>query len=85
MTAKRYQDQVLKPVLEMFYRQIVEIIHLLVMWVFDVVVNTPSSALVMRRAVVQFPAHPIPFLKIPTWWMSYWNLPFTSFRLQTGG
>ena len=44
----------------------VEIIHLLVMQVFSVVVNTPSSALVMRRAAVQFPAHPIPFLKIPT-------------------
>ena len=36
------------------------------MRVFSVVVNTLSSALVMRRAVVRFPAHSIPFLKIPT-------------------
>ena len=43
--------------------------HLLVTQVFGIVVTHQVQCFVMRRAVVQFPAHLIPFTKIPTLFM----------------
>ena len=63
----------------------VEIYYLRVTWVSGVVVNTPSSALCNEESCGSIPSTSDPFYENSNMADVRRNLPFTSFRLQTGG
>ena len=63
----------------------VEIFHLRVTRAFGVVVNTPSSALCNEESCGSIPSTSDPFYENSNMADVRRNLPFTSFRLQTGG